>query len=74
MTLDVLLNHSYSGAMENIFTNKKCTNCYFTAWNVLLMKKKRALLKFLADDAGRERIYLAKILLQHIGDPITIKT
>ena len=30
--------------------------------------------KFLADPAGRERIYEAReILLKHIGDPITIK-
>jgi AraC-like DNA-binding protein len=30
--------------------------------------------KFLSDDRGKESIYLAReILLQHIGDPITIK-
>lgn len=74
-TLDALLNHSYSGALENIFVNAKVHELLLFSMDCLVDEKEEGFAcKFLADESGRDRIYLARdILLQHIGDPITIK-
>lgn len=74
-TLDALLNHSYSGALENIFVNAKMHELLLYSLECLVSEKEEGFsCKFLADESGRERIYQARdILLQHIGDPITIK-
>jgi AraC-like DNA-binding protein len=74
-TLDALLNHSYSGALENIFVNAKIHELLLYSLECLVHEKEEGFAcKFLADESGRERIYQARdILLQHIGDPITIK-
>ena len=74
-TLDALLNHSYSGALENIFVNAKIHELLLYSLECLVHEKEDGFAcKFLADESGRERIYQARdILLQHIGDPITIK-
>jgi AraC-like DNA-binding protein len=73
--LDALLNHSYSGALENIFVNAKVHELLLYSLECLVDEKEEGFTcKFLADESGRERIYRARdILLQHIGDPITIK-
>lgn len=73
--LDALLNHSYSGALENIFVNAKMHELLLYSLECLVDDKEEGFsCKFLADENGRERIYQARdILLQHIGDPITIK-
>lgn len=75
MTLDSLLNHSYEGSMENIFVNAKIHELLLYSLDCLVDEKENGFAcKFLADASGRDRIYAAKeILLQHIGDPITIK-
>jgi AraC-like DNA-binding protein len=75
-TLDGVLNHSYSGALENIFINAKIHELLLQSLDVIVDDDKELgfTCKFLADDHGKERIYQAReILLQHIGDPITIK-
>lgn len=74
-TLDALLNHSYSGAMENIFINAKVHELLLYSLECLVDEKEEGFTcKFLADESGRERIYQAReILLQRIGEPITIK-
>lgn len=74
-TLDAMLNHSYSGALENIFVNAKMHELLLYSLECLVDDKEEGFAcKFLADESGRERIYKARdILLQHIGDPITIK-
>lgn len=74
-TLDALLNHSYSGALENIFVNAKIHELLLYSLECLVDEKEEGFAcKFLADESGRDRIYQAReILLQHIGDPITIK-
>lgn len=74
-TLDALLNHSYSGALENIFVNAKVHELLLYSLDCLVDEKEEGFsCKFLADESGRDRIYKAReILLQHIGDPITIK-
>jgi len=75
VSLDSLLNHSYSGALENIFINAKIHELLLNSLECLVDEKEEGFsCKFLADESGREKIYLAReILLQHIGDPITIK-
>jgi len=73
--LDGLLNHSYSGALENIFVNAKVHELLLYSLDCLVDEKETGFVcKFLEDEFSRERIYQAKeILLQHIGDPLTIK-
>ncbi|MDR6341224.1 AraC-like DNA-binding protein [Filimonas zeae] len=76
VALDALLNHSYSGAMENIFVNAKVHELLLYSLECLIDEKEETgfACKFLADESGRDRIYQAReILLRHIGDPITIK-
>ena len=75
-TLDSVLNHSYSGSLENIFINAKIHELLLQSLDVIVDDEKEEgfTCKFLADDRGKESIYQAReILLQHIGDPITIK-
>lgn len=74
-SLDDLLNHSYTGSLENIFTNAKVHELLLYSLECLVDEKEEGFTcKFLSDEFGRERIYKAReILLQHIGDPITIK-
>lgn len=73
--LDAMLNHTYSGALENIFLNAKMHEILLYSLECLVDEKEEGFsCKFLADESGRLRIYQARdILLQHIGDPITIK-
>jgi AraC family transcriptional regulator len=75
-TLDAVLNHSYTGSLENIFINAKIHELLLQSLDVIVDDEKEEgfTCKFLADDRGKESIYQAReILLQHIGDPITIK-
>jgi AraC-like DNA-binding protein len=74
-TLSHLTSHSYSGALENIFTNSKVHELLLHSLECLVDEKEEGFAcKFLADEGGRNRIYQAReILLQHIGEPITIK-
>jgi AraC-like DNA-binding protein len=73
--LDGLLNHSYTGAMENIFANAKIHELLLYSLDCLVDEKEEGFTcKFLSDDRSKEQIHQAReILLQHIGDPITIK-
>lgn len=73
--LDQLLNHSYSGSLENIYVNARIHELLLYALAFLDTEKEEVFTcKFLADEQGRERILMARdILLEHIGDPITIK-
>jgi AraC-like DNA-binding protein len=74
-TLDALLNHSYSGSLENIFVNAKIHELLVYSLESIIDEKEVVFTcKFLADERGKESIYQAReFLLQHIGDPITIK-
>jgi len=73
--LDALLNHSYIGALENIFVNAKIHELLLYSLDCLVDEKEVGFTcKFLDDERSKQAIYDAKeILLQHIGDPITIK-
>lgn len=75
-TLDAVLNHTYTGSLENIFINAKIHELLLQSLEGVIEDEKGEgfTCKFLADDRGKESIYQAReILLQHIGDPITIK-
>ncbi len=73
--LDGLLNHSYSGSLENIFVNAKIHELLLYSLECLLDEKEEGFsCKFLTNELDREKILNAReVLLQHIGDPITIK-
>jgi AraC-like DNA-binding protein len=75
-SLDEILNHTYTGSMENIFINAKVHELLLQSMDFAFEEEKELAFscKFLADERGKESIYQARdILLQHIGDPITIK-
>jgi len=73
--LDALLNHSYSGSMENIFVNAKIHEMLLYSVECLVDEKEEGFsCKFLANELDREKILNAReVLLKHIGEPITIK-
>ena len=73
--LDSLLNHSFSGSIENIFINAKIHELLLYSVECLVDEKEEGFsCKFLANELDREKILNAReVLLQHIGDPITIK-
>ncbi len=73
--LDALMNHSYSESMENIFINAQTQMLLLYSMDCMAGDGEEAFeCKFLANEADREKISLAReILLQHIGEPLTIK-
>ena len=73
--LDALLNHSYSESMENIFINAQTQMLLLFSMECMAGDSEDSFTcKFLANDADREKIALAReILLNHIGEPLTIK-
>ncbi len=76
MTLEALLNHSYTGNLENIFLNAQTQMLLLYSLDCMLGEKEIDVVncKFLANEADREKITKAReILIQHIGEPITIK-
>ncbi len=75
MVLDALLNHSYSESLENIFINAQTQMLLLYSMECMAGDGEDSFTcKFLANDADREKIALArKILLEHIGEPLTIK-
>src|SRR5438045_1029509 len=75
MTLDALLNNSFTGSLENIYTNAKVHELLLYSVECLIEEKEEGFAcKFLEDETGRDKIYRSReILLEHIGDPITIK-
>ncbi|MGZ5189695.1 MAG: helix-turn-helix domain-containing protein [Flavisolibacter sp.] len=75
MALESLLNHNYSGSLENIFVNAQTQMLLLYSLDCMEDKEIDVVThKFLANEADREKITKAReILLQHIGEPITIK-
>jgi AraC family transcriptional regulator len=77
MVLEALLNHSYTGSLENIYINAQMQMLLLYSLECMLGDDKDVetfQCKFLANEADREKIIKAReILLQHIGEPITIK-
>jgi len=73
--LDALMNHTYSGSMENIFVNAQTQMLLVYSIDCMGGEDEESFTcKFLANEADREKISLARdVLLQHIGEPLTIK-
>ena len=75
MVLEGLLNHNYTGNLANIFVNAQTQMLLLYSLDCLEEKEiDTTANKFLANEADREKILKAReVLLQHIGEPITIK-
>ena len=76
LVLDGLLNHHYNGSLENIFINAQTQMLLLYSLECMLGEKEEDgfQCKFLANGADREKINLAReILLEHIGEPLTIR-
>lgn len=76
MVLEALLNHNYTGSFENIFINAQTQILLLYSLDCMLGEKEIDTVncKFLANEADREKIIKAReVLIQHIGEPITIK-
>lgn len=74
--LEGVLNHSYSDSLENIYINAQTQMLLLYGLDCMLGEKEIDTIscKFLANEADREKIIKAReILIQHIGEPITIK-
>jgi len=76
MVLEALLNNTYTGSLENIFINAQMQMLLLYSMDCMLGDKEVESFncKFLSNEADREKIIKAReVLLQHIGEPITIK-
>jgi AraC family transcriptional regulator len=75
IVLEGLLNHNYSGNLANIFVNAQTQMLLLYSLDCLEEKEiDTTSAKFLANEADRAKIAKAReFLLQHIGEPITIK-
>ncbi len=75
MVIEALLNHTYTDSLENIFINAQTQMLLLYSMDCMLGEKEDSFeCKFLANADDREKIIKAReVLLQHIGEPITIK-
>ena len=76
MVLEAILNNSYEGSLENIFINAQTQMLLLYSLGCMLGEKEIDTVncRFLANEADREKINRAReILVQQIGQPITIK-
>ncbi|MEJ7627326.1 MAG: AraC family transcriptional regulator [Ferruginibacter sp.] len=76
LAIEALLNHNYTDTHENIFVNAQTQILLLYSMDCMLGDKEDVAFhsKFLENAADREKIIKAReILLQHIGEPITIK-
>lgn len=76
MVLEGVLNHTYSDSLENIYINAQTQMLLLYSLDCMLGEKEIDVVscKFLANELDREKIVKAReILIQHIGEPITIK-
>jgi AraC-like DNA-binding protein len=76
LVLEAVLNHSYTGNLENIYINAQMQMLLLYSLECMLGEKdvESFQCKFLANEADREKISKAReILLQNIGEPMTIK-
>lgn len=74
--IEALLNHNYTDTLENIFINAQTQILLLYSMDCMLGEKVTPVFtcKFLANAEDREKIIKAReVLLQHIGEPITIK-
>lgn len=74
-TLDLLLRQTYSGTLENLMMSAQSQLLLLYTLDCLDDKQVEGIsCKFLNNEADREKIIRAReVLLQHIGEPITIR-
>lgn len=76
MVLEALLNHTYTDSLENIYINAQTQMLLLYSMECMAGDKELETFscKFLSNEADREKIMKAReILLQNIGEPVTIK-
>jgi AraC family transcriptional regulator len=75
LAIEALLNHTYTDTLENIFLNAQTQILLLYSMDCMMGDPEQEFTcKFLANEADREKITKAReILLQHIGEPLTIK-
>ncbi|MCG2614575.1 AraC family transcriptional regulator [Terrimonas sp. NA20] len=76
MVLEAMLNNTYAGSLENIFVNAQIQMLLLHSLDCMVGEKEIDTIscKFLANEADRDKIVKAReVLIQHIGEPITIK-
>ncbi|MEJ7768883.1 MAG: AraC family transcriptional regulator [Chitinophagaceae bacterium] len=76
IVLEGLLNHNYKDSLENIYINAQTQMLLLYSLECMVGDKEVESFscKFLANEADRQKIAKAReILLQHIGEPVTIK-
>jgi|SRR5579862_3638717 len=76
MLLEAMLNHNYTDSFENIYINAQTQMLLLYSLECMIGDKgvESFQCKFLANEADREKIIKAReVLLQHIGEPLTIK-
>lgn len=76
MVLEAMLNNNYTDTLENIFINAQIQMLLLYSLDCMVGEKEINLIncKFLANEADRDKIVKAReVLIQHIGEPITIK-
>jgi AraC-like DNA-binding protein len=76
IVLEGLLNNTFKGSLENIYINAQTQMLLLYSLECMIGEKEVESFscKFLANEADREKITKAReILLQNIGEPITIK-
>jgi AraC family transcriptional regulator len=74
--LEGLLNHNYTDTLENIYVNAQTQMLLLYSLDCMLGEKEINTIscKFLANETDRDKIVKAReILIQQIGEPITIK-
>ena len=76
MVIEALLNHNYRDSLENIYINAQTQMLLLYSLDCMVGEKELDVIncKFLANEADREKISRAReILIEHIGEPITIR-
>ena len=75
MVVEGLLNHNYSDSLENIFVNAQTQMLLLYSLDNIEDKEPEVITcKFLHNENDREKVARARdVLLQQIGEPITIK-
>lgn len=75
MVIEALLNHTYTDSLQNIYVNAQTQMLLLYSLDCIEEKQIDVInCKFLANEADREKVLKAReILIQNIGEPITIK-
>ncbi len=75
LLIEGLLNHNYADSLENIFVNAQTQMLLLNTLDCLDDKELDVIAcKFLSNEADREKVAKARqVLVQQIGEPITIK-